>query len=63
LFELILSWKGGNAFTLIITKQWLIFFQHPNDFGIRAWTSDSITGTVLALLMNGETMVSVLYIA
>jgi len=40
-------------------------FQYFNDFGIRARTSDSIIGTllVLALLMNRDTMISVLCIA
>jgi len=38
-------------------------FQYLNDFGIRARTSDSIIGTVLALLTNRDTMISVLYIA
>jgi len=41
----------------------VIFFQYLNDFGIRARTSDSIIGSVLAFLMNRDTMVSVLYIA
>jgi len=38
-------------------------YQYLNDFGIKAWTSDSIIGTVLALLMNRDMMIFVLYIA
>jgi len=38
-------------------------FQYLNDFGIRARFSDSIIGTVLALLMNRDMMISALYIA
>jgi len=39
------------------------FFQYLNDFGIRVRTSDSVIGTLLALLENCDTMISVLYIA
>jgi len=38
-------------------------FLKLNDLGIRAWTSDYITGTVLALLMNRDTVISALHIA
>jgi len=38
------------------------FFNILNNFGIKAWTSDPIKDTVLALLMNRDTMISVLYV-
>jgi len=36
-------------------------FNISNNFGVRAQTSDSIIGSVPALLMNCDMMISVLY--
>jgi len=50
---------------ITVVDLFLISQQLPITLAFRARTSDSIigTGTVLALLMNRDTMISVLYIA